>query len=350
MSSSTEAPEIFFRGTGGNECEAFVVAVRDFAFAKGLQRDRDWMLDFATTRLRGRALRWHARLDLAIREDWDLFVQALFDEYPQVEEPNRSEIATPLWSATNFSPSPSAITLPQNPEPNPSSAPEGLPLVPVVSRTLSGHESSHIPHPSNQPTYLPRRYDPSSEEQQIGLLRIVNDRGTGIPQYIWWGYTVAMVNQGHNQRYGRPTATTVNRHEALVVSFLPASLPHPIGCLNSRGDLRSLGFWWIAKPGQSVEHYDLHAFTSCCADGGDGYVSKIWNVLEDGTLKTTISCFSQNGDGGYNETRITTTDVHVDTSGGLIRFVKPGAPLEQDKPQGSPMHPFVRARIVFEPL
>lgn len=55
------------------------------------------MLDFATTRLRGRALRWHARLDLAIREDWDLFVQALFDEYPQVEEPNRSEIATPLW-------------------------------------------------------------------------------------------------------------------------------------------------------------------------------------------------------------------------------------------------------------
>lgn len=73
---------------------------------------------------------------------------------------------------------------------------------------------------------------------------------------------------------------------------------------------------------------------------------------------------------GYPEkTTFTTTEVHVDTSGGIIRFAEPGAPLEQDRRRGNPVHPFVRAvsepisgsgpisltgiliqRIVFEPL
>ncbi|KAG9040288.1 hypothetical protein FS837_000852 [Tulasnella sp. UAMH 9824] len=93
----TQNPDIIFRGTDGNECEAFVVAIRDLAFTKGKDEDPNWMLRYATTRLRGKALRWHAELDLSIRKDWDLFVQAMFKQYPFVEERDEVGIATPVW-------------------------------------------------------------------------------------------------------------------------------------------------------------------------------------------------------------------------------------------------------------
>lgn len=89
-------PDITFTGTNGNECEAFIVAIRDLAFAQGRDEDHHWMLRFATTRLRGKALRWHARLEPSIKQDWDLFVQALFEEYSFVEESGGLEIATPV--------------------------------------------------------------------------------------------------------------------------------------------------------------------------------------------------------------------------------------------------------------
>ncbi|KAG8930831.1 hypothetical protein FRC01_002216 [Tulasnella sp. 417] len=89
--------DIVFRGNDGNECEAFVVAIRDLAFAKGKDEDSNWMLRYAATRLRHKALRWHAKLDPSIRKDWDLFVQALFEEYPLVEERDEGGIATPVW-------------------------------------------------------------------------------------------------------------------------------------------------------------------------------------------------------------------------------------------------------------
>lgn len=89
--------DITFRGTDGNECEAFVVAIRDLALANGKDEDNHWMLRYATTRLRGKALRWHARLDPSVRKDWDLFVQALFEEYPFVEGRDEDGIATPVW-------------------------------------------------------------------------------------------------------------------------------------------------------------------------------------------------------------------------------------------------------------
>ncbi|KAG8930832.1 hypothetical protein FRC01_002217 [Tulasnella sp. 417] len=89
--------DIVFRGNDGNECEAFVGAIRDLAFTKGKDEDPNWMLRYATSRLRHKALRWHAKLDPSIRKDWDLFVQALFEEYPLVEERDEGGIATPLW-------------------------------------------------------------------------------------------------------------------------------------------------------------------------------------------------------------------------------------------------------------
>lgn len=99
------SPDIVFRGTDGNECEAFVVAIRDLAFAKGMDEDYRWMLRLATTRLRGKALRWHARLEPSIEQDWDLFVQALFDQYPSMEEPAGPGISAPVWCGNVQSPS-----------------------------------------------------------------------------------------------------------------------------------------------------------------------------------------------------------------------------------------------------
>ncbi|KAG8938003.1 hypothetical protein FRC00_003877 [Tulasnella sp. 408] len=99
MANTEESPnaDIVFRGINGNECEAFIVAIRDLAFAKGKAEDRQWMLQYATTRLRHKALRWHAKLDPSAQNDWYLFVQALFDEYPLVEEQDEVGIATPVW-------------------------------------------------------------------------------------------------------------------------------------------------------------------------------------------------------------------------------------------------------------
>ncbi|KAG8938001.1 hypothetical protein FRC00_003875 [Tulasnella sp. 408] len=99
MASAEEIPntDIIFRGIDGNECESFIVAIRDLAFAKGKDEDPNWMLRYATTRLRGQALRWHVRLDPSIQKDWYLFTQALFEEYPFVEEGDEGGVATPAW-------------------------------------------------------------------------------------------------------------------------------------------------------------------------------------------------------------------------------------------------------------
>lgn len=77
-------------------------------------------------------------------------------------------------------------------------------------------------------------------------------------------------------------------------------------------------------------------------------MTKIWNVLEDGTLQVSLSSF----DSATNNRKIdfTATEVHLDASGRRIRFVKQGTALEQDQPQSTSTFPFVRARIVFEPL
>ncbi|KAG8928996.1 hypothetical protein FRC01_005076, partial [Tulasnella sp. 417] len=116
MASAEETPiiDIVFRGIDGNECEAFIVAIRDLAFAKGKEEDCHWMLHYATTRLRHKALRWHAKLDPSIRKAWDSFVQALFEEYPLVEDRDEGGIATPVWTSTTFSPAQSTTTLSGN--------------------------------------------------------------------------------------------------------------------------------------------------------------------------------------------------------------------------------------------
>lgn len=93
----TPNTEIVFRGIDGNECEAFIAAIRDRAIAQGMDEGDPAMLRYATSRLRGKAMRWHAKLDPSIRKDWDLLLQAMFEEYPFVEERDEGGIATPVW-------------------------------------------------------------------------------------------------------------------------------------------------------------------------------------------------------------------------------------------------------------
>ncbi|KAG8936831.1 hypothetical protein FRC00_007547, partial [Tulasnella sp. 408] len=55
----TKLPDVIFNGTDGKECEALIVAIHKFAFSncKGWDEDHQWMLRFAKTCLRGKALR-----------------------------------------------------------------------------------------------------------------------------------------------------------------------------------------------------------------------------------------------------------------------------------------------------
>lgn len=99
MLIASQHPDIIFKGIDGNECEEFVAALEDLAYTEGWAEDRRRMLFFARSRLRKAALRWFARLEPSVKNDWDLFVQALFDQYPPAVEPlipNDDGIATPV--------------------------------------------------------------------------------------------------------------------------------------------------------------------------------------------------------------------------------------------------------------
>lgn len=85
--------QIVFRGTDADEAESFIQAIRQMAYLQDKDDDSVWMARFATTCLRGRAMRWHARLDATVRKDWDLLVQAILDEWRA--EDNMNMTATP---------------------------------------------------------------------------------------------------------------------------------------------------------------------------------------------------------------------------------------------------------------
>ncbi|KAG8933555.1 hypothetical protein FRC01_008298 [Tulasnella sp. 417] len=205
MDNATETlnTDILFRGIDGNECEAFVVAIRYLACAKGKDEDPNWMLRYATTGLRGKALRWHAKLDPSIRKDWDLFVQALFEAYPFVEEGCEAEIATPVWSSTTFSPARSITIVAGNDRPQAPAQPAGTKAVPSPIAQPSRELSKPVP--------LARAYDPSLPGCQMGRLLVVYEEGRWGPHYISASQSV-----------------TSNVHEALIVTFIPSSGVHQI--------------------------------------------------------------------------------------------------------------------------
>ncbi|KIO31369.1 hypothetical protein M407DRAFT_19741 [Tulasnella calospora MUT 4182] len=260
--------DINFRGNDGNECEAFVVAIRDFAFTKRKSKDYDWMLSYATTRLRGKALRWHATLDVSVQESWHLFVQALFEEYPLAAERDEGGIATPVWTSTTFSPAPSIITLPENDRHLTTAEPAGSETVPPVIT----QSPSSLP-PGGEPVPPPRVYDPSLPGYQMGRLLVVYAEGRQGPHYI-----------------STSKRATSDIHQALIVTFIPSSKPHPIGCFNCNDG--KLGIF-LGAP----DYSELHSLTGASSPdseilvGNYSYqrIADIWSIASDGTLSATLS-------------------------------------------------------------
>ncbi|KAG8984288.1 hypothetical protein FRB90_005430, partial [Tulasnella sp. 427] len=215
MSANTTTTEIIFKGIDGNECEEFIAAIEELAFTEGWSRDRERMLLFARSRLRQRALRF-AKLDPSKKEDWNSFVDALFDQYPSTEvssDPTEPQITTPIWSATTFSPAPSTVNLASDHQSVDTHSNAGTPTRPFAT---SKH-SSRLPKP--------RVYDPSSSSSHLGVLRIVAEGQVAAPLYICRGRCPTSPSSSDS------LGATIDRQEALVVCFIPAPQPHTIGCL-----------------------------------------------------------------------------------------------------------------------
>ncbi|KIO21090.1 hypothetical protein M407DRAFT_29300 [Tulasnella calospora MUT 4182] len=289
MTSTGSALDIVFSGRDGNECEAFIAAIEELAFTEGWSEDEKRMFLFARSRLRQGALRWFARLDPSKKKDWDLFVEALFEQYPPAEAPTEAEISTPVWSATTFSPSASTAILPSDLTLD--SQPNIQGEIQVTGRTM-------------RPTTFSggNAYDPSIPGRRIGLLRIAVENETTGPQYVWWGRSPIYSAPYHSYGSGGlkvdlddQLRTTIDRHEALVVCFIPSQEPYPIGCLNAKsthGDLclqynpigTSVG---ELRLGYEVVAFDKRKNTH--PPGAPKKVLKVWNVLSDGSLEASLS-------------------------------------------------------------
>ncbi|KIO15344.1 hypothetical protein M407DRAFT_35105 [Tulasnella calospora MUT 4182] len=269
----TSNKDIIFRGNDGTECEEFVVAIRDIAFTKGKDEYNNWMLRYATTRLRGKALRWHAKLDPSVRKDWDLFVQSLFEEYPMAGERDGGGIATPVWTTTTFSPAPSTVALPGNDcHLITTSIPQSAGTEVVPPRIT---ESSDSLSPGGELVLPPRVYDSSLPGYYMGRLRVLYEDPRPGPHWI-------RANQS-------PRHVTSDPQEALIVTFISSSESHHIGCFNSADP----------KLGVEVDRCDLdklyllHTTSGRAVSfSGDGsryqVISGIWSISADGTLNPTL--------------------------------------------------------------
>ncbi|KAG8990255.1 hypothetical protein FRB90_001842 [Tulasnella sp. 427] len=235
LTASVAPPDIVLQGNSGGECEAFVVAIQEYAFATGQDDDPQWMMRFARTRLRGKALRWYAHLDPSMKKDWELFVQAMFDQYPFDEQPMESDVRTSVWSSTTFSPSGSTAALPVDSEINHRVQNTGS-SGPLQEAFLSGNPNDLDKSLLRGPALSTRQYSPSSTGQKVGRLRIVYEEETSTLEYVWWNYIAHGIEWIEDSNYERSNRlqTTLNRHEALIVQFLPSSMCHTIGCLNSK--------------------------------------------------------------------------------------------------------------------
>ncbi len=75
---------LIFEGVDGAECEQFIQAIRQHAFAAGRSRDSEWIVDFVATCFTGSALRWYETLSSEVQRNWDLLRNALLSHYSQV--------------------------------------------------------------------------------------------------------------------------------------------------------------------------------------------------------------------------------------------------------------------------
>ncbi|KAG8988938.1 hypothetical protein FRB90_002488 [Tulasnella sp. 427] len=366
-----EIPNIVFRGIDGNECEAFIAAVEELAFNEGWSEDGRRMLLFIRSRLRNRALRWFAELDGSVKTNLDLLVQAMFKQYPPVPEeltphPNKVEISTPVWSATTFSPAASTVTLPAN-----QASSEENNQVRQTDQTLSTFNLPALRAGPPTVTAGIRAYNPSRFGYHVGRLRIVYTDGAE-PGYLWRGIPdnqnsllskIPSNFQFHGQPFG---CVTFDQREALIVSFRIEEEPYTISCSDTRYSQIHLA---VALNSRDSEFHSMVATHGMQAarkvnwyqstpNPSSQILSKIWNVLDDGTVQATLSgrYFPKppvldsygNSYGDFEPVNWTTTTVYADAAGLPLCFAKDYAVPHRTHPDSH--RPLLKARIVFEPL
>ncbi|KAG8926356.1 hypothetical protein FRC00_002999, partial [Tulasnella sp. 408] len=73
--------ELVLTGKDGTECEDWIQSIQKAAFAQGKTSDKAWMAALASTRIRGRALRWYSAQTDDVTSDWTKLRAAVLDEY-----------------------------------------------------------------------------------------------------------------------------------------------------------------------------------------------------------------------------------------------------------------------------
>lgn len=75
-----------FRGGSGADCEEFIRSIYAYAFRQGKSNDYNWIANYVGTRLSGKALRWFAPLEPAMKWDWTALQVAFLNHYPSLED------------------------------------------------------------------------------------------------------------------------------------------------------------------------------------------------------------------------------------------------------------------------
>ncbi|KAG9046989.1 hypothetical protein FS837_003279 [Tulasnella sp. UAMH 9824] len=81
-----------FNGNNSEECTAFIRAIREAAWTEGRPRDSAWMADLAALYFSGKAMSWHGKLPLDVRQDWFKLEGALIDRWAPADEDDDSHI------------------------------------------------------------------------------------------------------------------------------------------------------------------------------------------------------------------------------------------------------------------
>lgn len=76
-----------FKGDSWEECAVFILAIREAAWSEGRLRDPGWMADLASLYFSSRALSWHAKLPLDVRQDWFRLEESLVDFWAPANNP-----------------------------------------------------------------------------------------------------------------------------------------------------------------------------------------------------------------------------------------------------------------------
>lgn len=94
MSSSPEIEP--FKGTDGEECNSFIRSIRAAAWREGKFDDPRWMAGLASIHFSHKALTWHSKLPLDVRNDWYKLESALLDRWaPSDDDENQQAQPTP---------------------------------------------------------------------------------------------------------------------------------------------------------------------------------------------------------------------------------------------------------------